>query len=107
MPVRQDVMKEEQIISWIFLAVALASNNEPSDIKGISIVADGINHAVSTQKELRLSFSWLANHGLIQKLENKYELTQKGKKEYADAKQNTSTLFKIWKNLELRVKDYS
>ena len=44
--VRHHVMKEEQIISWIFLAVALASNTEPSDIKGISLVADGINHAV-------------------------------------------------------------
>lgn len=99
-------MKEEQIISWIFLAVALSSNTEPSDIKGISLVADGINHAVPTQNELRLSFSWLANNGLIQKLGKKYELTQEGNKEYADAKQNTSTLFEIWENLESRVKDY-
>jgi hypothetical protein len=53
------LMKEEQVISWIFLAIAIASQNEPTDYKSISMVADGINHAVPTQKELKNSITWL------------------------------------------------
>lgn len=95
-------MTEEQIISWIFLVIALAANTEPSDINGISMVADGINHAVPTQKELQISIAWLTNKGLILKHGKSYELTNKGKLEYDAASKNSNKLLAIWKNLEIK-----
>jgi hypothetical protein len=99
-------MTEEQIISWIFLAIALATSTEPSDINGISMVADGINHAVPTQKELQISIAWLTNKGLVLKHGKSYELTSKGKLEYEAASKNSDKLLTIWKNLEIKLGNY-
>nr|WP_315149342.1 hypothetical protein [uncultured Flavobacterium sp.] len=79
---REIKLTEIQIISWIFLAVAIATSTKPTDIKGISSVADGINHAIPTQKELEMSIAWLIKKGFILKQGKNYELTFKGKVEY-------------------------
>jgi len=60
-------MTNNQTISWIFLATALATNTKPTDMNGISMVADGINHAVPTHKEFLTSIAWLTKQGLIVK----------------------------------------
>jgi predicted transcriptional regulator len=99
-------MTDKQTISWIFLATALATNIKPTDISGISSVADGINHAVSTQKELQTSISWLTRQGLITKQGRNYELSSKGKLEYETASKNTQTIMKIWGNIELNFNSY-
>ena len=52
-------MTNEQTISLIFLAVALASQVTPTDFQGISLIADGINHAVPSHREMQSSISWL------------------------------------------------
>ncbi|HSC55414.1 MAG TPA: hypothetical protein VLC98_17425 [Phnomibacter sp.] len=93
-------MKESEIISWIFLALALASQKELADVKNISMIADGINHAIPTEKELRLSVSWLLKNNLIEKQDSKYRLTKEGLKHYNFASLKTNTLLEIWKNLE-------
>lgn len=95
-----------QTISWIFLATALATNTKPTDISGITSLADGINHAVPTQKELQTSIAWLTIQGLIIKQGKNYELTSKGKLEYETPSKNTQTLMKIWKNIELNLNRY-
>ena len=69
------------------------------------MVADGINHAVPTQKELQTSIAWLMNHDFIKKSGNKFQLTEKGKFEYERASLGTKTLFKIRENLELEMKN--
>ncbi|MEL7586495.1 MAG: hypothetical protein AAGU19_07240 [Prolixibacteraceae bacterium] len=99
-------MTDEQAISWVFLAIALATNTKSSDINGISSVADGINHAVPTQKELQISISWLTKKGLIIKKGKRYELTTNGKFEYETASKNTDKLLAIWKNLEIKFSSY-
>ncbi|UQD55512.1 hypothetical protein [Flavobacterium sp. K5-23] len=101
-----DFMKEEQTTSWIFFAIALATNTQPTDINGIISVADGINHAVPSQKELQTSISWLIRKGLIVKQGKNYELTIIGKLEYSNASENTNILMNIWKNLETNFTDY-
>ena len=88
------------------MAVALASQNEPVDLNGISNIADGINHAVPTNGELKKSIGWLINKELIVKQGRKYELTSKGKTEYKIASEKTDKLLAIWKNLEIKLKDY-
>ena len=93
-------MTERQIISWIFLAIALASQKAPVDLKGISMIADGINHAVPTQKEMNLSLAWLLKNKLIQQADSKYQLTKTGMIEYNFASLHNKTIMNIWKNIE-------
>lgn len=100
-------MTEEQIVSWIFLSTALATSTEPSDIRGISIVADGINHAIPTQKELEASLSWLTQNGLVAKKGKKYCLTIEGKIKFENASKSTIIVFEIWKNLEKNIKKFA
>lgn len=99
-------MTDIQTISWIFLATAMATNSKPTSISGISLIADGINHAVPTQKELQTSISWLTRRRLIIKQGRNYELTSKGKLEYQTASKNTQTIMKIWENIELNFNSY-
>jgi hypothetical protein len=91
-------MTEAQTYSWIFYAVALASQSEPVNCAGIESVADGINHAVPTQKEMKTSLAWAVAHNLIQKEGKRYRLTEDGKKLLEGA--STGTTMKTWKNLE-------
>jgi Mn-dependent DtxR family transcriptional regulator len=99
-------MDNYQTISWIFLATAIASQAEPTDFASISSVADRINHAVPTHKELQDSMTWLTNNGLVDKIGDKYSLTENGKKDYKESSRKTSTLPKIWDNLETILKKY-
>ena len=96
-------MTEEQTISWIFLSIALASQTKSTDLKEISVVADGINHSILNQNQLQKSISWLLKKLLICEFEKKYKLTNLGISEYQKANQNTKVLIKIWKNLELKI----
>ena len=91
-------MTEAQTYSWIFYAVALASQSEPVNCAGIESVADGINHAVPTQKEMKTSLAWAVAHNLIQKEGKRYRLTEDGKKLLEGA--STGSTMKTWKNLE-------
>lgn len=89
------------------MATAMASETEPTDFNGISLIADGINHAIPTHKEIQLSISWLFDKGLVTKYGKKYTLTPEGKGEYKNATETTNTLLKIWKNLEEKLKTYA
>lgn len=100
----RNVMKEEQTISWIFLATAFASKTQPSDSERILFVAEGINKSVPTQQELESSLSWLEKKGLINKFGNKYGLTHKGELEIKKASTNTKIHIRIWETLELTIK---
>lgn len=99
-------MTDLQTISWIFIATAMATSTEPTNINGISSVADGINHAIPTQKELQKSLSWLKNQGLIIKQGKKYELSSKGKLEYETASKNIQTIMELWENIEQKLYNY-
>lgn len=96
-------MTEEQIISWIFLSIAIASQTKATDLEGISMIADGINHSIPNQTELQNSIFWLLNNELICQSEKKYQLTNLGKTEFEKASEKTDILLKIWNNLELRI----
>ena len=93
-------MSESQIISWIFLATAIASKVKPTNFKGILIVADGINHSIPTENEIRNSLTWLINKDFISKESKKYCLTPKGILEYEFATREKDSILNIWKNIE-------
>lgn len=96
-------MNDAQIISWIFLAIAVSAVNNPVDFREISEVADGINHAVPNQKEMRLAISWLLKNKLLYKIGKKYALTDDGKDLISDAEEKAKTLLDIWKILENKI----
>ena len=98
---------EGRTISWIYLALSMASETEPTDFNGISMIADGINHAVPTHKEIQTSISWLSEKGLVSKVGKKYTLTSNGRNDYKAASTGTNTLLKIWDNMEQKIKNYA
>lgn len=55
---------------------------------------------------MQSSLSWLKRHGLLIKIGRKYSLTKKGKFEYELSSKSTSTVLKIWENLETQIKKY-
>jgi hypothetical protein len=97
-------MTDEKTISWVFLSIAIASDIDPADFRGISMIGDGINHAVPSHKELQTSISWLIEKGLILKHSNKYELAEKGKKEFENVSHRNIGYLKMMENLELFLK---
>lgn len=99
-------MPDKEAISWIFLATALATQSEPTDIRGISLLADGINHAVPTHRELQESLAWLKKNDLVIKQAQKYELTNKGIALYESAR-HSGKILEIWKELEKNLSKYS
>jgi predicted transcriptional regulator len=99
--------QDKRTISWIFLAISMASDKEPADFNSISMIADGINHAIPTHKEMQTSISWLSEKGLISKVGNKYTLTSKGKDDFKIASKGTNTLLNIWDNMEQKIINYA
>ena len=93
-------------VSWIFLALAMASQIEPTDFRGISMIADGINHAVPTHKELQTSITWLMNKGLVDRIDKKYTLSEMGTELYKKGQSESIPLLKMWHYLENELGNY-
>jgi hypothetical protein len=93
-------MKPVETTSWIFLALSISSEKESACFSEISQIADGINHALPTQKEMQTSLSWLIKQKLAEKVANKYLLTEVGKRIYEETQKENLTLIKIWKSIE-------
>lgn len=89
-----------QTYSWIFYAAGLASNDAPAKVSAIEQVADGINHAVPTQKELQRSLSWCVAEDLLLKDGKSYLLSQSGKRLLKASSENVGTTLGVWKNIE-------
>lgn len=102
--VQHHFMTDKQIISWIFLAIALGSQKINIGIKEISEVADGINHAVPTKREIKLAIEFLLKEEIINKDDKKYSLSKKGHIIYNAASLNTTVFSNICKNVERQLK---
>ena len=72
-------MTFEESDAWIFLAIEQVAPSEGVTVKGISDIADGINHAVPSEKEMGTAFKRLSAAELIEKKGKKYYLTEAGK----------------------------
>jgi hypothetical protein len=99
-------MDEATEVSWIFMAIGYASETEPADFASISLVADGINHAVPTHKEMQTSLAFLLKKSLILKQGKKYSLSKTGATLLADARAESKTLFEVWDALKIQLKKY-
>jgi len=92
-------MTESQIISWIYLAIAMGSQESPIDHRGICMIADGINHALPTQKEMQKSIKWLLKNEIIIKKNRCYTLSVKGKEIFEKEISTIDTILETWKKL--------
>jgi DNA-binding PadR family transcriptional regulator len=83
---------ESQTYSWIFLCIS----EEGSTLQNIIAMADGINHAIPSHKELQTSLGWLQAKGLICKNEKRFALTEQGSKMLARLRKPDQSMFKNW-----------
>ena len=97
-------MDEARTRAWIMYAVELASQTEPATFSAISEIADGINHAVPTHKELQSSLGWLAKQGLVQRCGSGYSVTAIGSETIGSARAGASSAFQIWESLTASLK---
>jgi hypothetical protein len=96
-------MNPSQLYSWIFLATGLASKIQTASFSEISLIADGINHAVPTHKQMQTATNWLIKKGFLLKEGARYRLTTAGEAELSHAAMNSNVLLSIWKILETRI----
>ncbi len=92
-------MDEVRTYAWIMYALAGACQTKPANFAAISQVADGINHAVPTHKEMQSSIKWLLANRLAQKHSSGYSLTEKGAEVLASAREGQSTISQVWASL--------
>jgi hypothetical protein len=96
-------MTEGQTVAWIFYAVAGASGQEPADFRSISMVADGINHAVPNHKEMQGSLSWLHVAQLVTRAATGYVLTPQGQEVMKSAHVKSNSTMGVWKELTRQI----
>lgn len=78
----------------------MASHNQPVSYKEIEMVADGINHAIPTQKEMRATIAWLKSMGLVFKDGKKFKISDQGNKLHKQLSNGVGTISGVWKNIE-------
>jgi hypothetical protein len=103
----REVMDEPRTLAWIMYAIALASQKEPANFAAISEIADGINHAVPTHKELQTSIRWLQANGMAQKHASGYILSNQGLEVMASIRQRHSTASQVWSALTMALTHHS
>jgi predicted transcriptional regulator len=96
-------MRDTKTTSWIFLSIAMASQNGPASISDITTIADGINHSVPTHIELQSSIKYLINNRMLIIESRKYSLTSLGIDIFNDAKKRSNTIFIIWDLLDAKL----
>lgn len=82
-------MSDKEIVAWIFLAIAMASQTDKSKLESIMMIADGINHAIPTHQELQFSIRWLLKNKLVEKFGKLYSLSETGDDIYRKTNSNT------------------
>ena len=83
-------MTDAQTNSWILLSISYGGGTREE----IARIADGINHAVPTEKEIDSSLCWLQEHRLVCEKGGRFSLTKTGKALFS--KIRGSNLFKKW-----------
>ncbi len=94
---------EKTLEAWIFYAISGASGRSPASMRDIQLVADGINHAVPTERELQVAISFLIGAGLVERTGRLLRLTAGGQTLFDAAR--SSTAFETWANLSRQLKE--
>ena len=89
-------MTEANTYSWIFFAIAAISQQGAVKLSEITPFADGINHAIPTQKEIRNSLSWLERQSLVEREGKKVVVTEEGKSLFTRISSEPGGTMKTW-----------
>ncbi|HTK38298.1 MAG TPA: hypothetical protein VL325_07385 [Pyrinomonadaceae bacterium] len=92
-------MDKPTTVAWIFLAVEMASMEEPANRRSISMLADGINHAIPTNIEMDISLRWLETADLVSRDQKGYIISPAGRKVLEKARADIATVSAVWKRL--------
>lgn len=89
-------MDEARTYAWILYSLAGSSQQALASFAAISKVADGINHAVPTNKEMQASLKWLMENGMAQKQGSGYQLTDNGAAIMESARKGNASISQVW-----------
>jgi len=92
-------MTEAKTYAWIFLAASAGASTRAVVFREIEAVADGINHAVPTHKEMSASIRWAESKGLIQKVGKQIRLTDEGRAFAAQFAEKSESAMKSWDHI--------
>lgn len=77
--VKMHAMKQRTIDAWMFLAIAISPRDaDPVGLSDLVAAADGVNHALVTEDELRGGLNRLLHAGLVSEQESAFDLTAAG-----------------------------
>jgi hypothetical protein len=85
-------MTESQTIAWILLCVP----DKPGTLQNIIAMADAINHAIPTHRELQTSLGWLQARGLVSKQGRCYSVTEIGSQLLSRLRSPNRPMMKTW-----------
>ena len=77
-------MKQRTVDAWMFLAIAISPRDAgPVGLSDLVAAADGVNHAIPTDDELRSGINRLIYAGLVSEHGSAFDLTDAGKAMFA------------------------
>ena len=85
---------DAKTLAWILLAVPETGGSR----RDLLALADAINHAVPTERELSESWKWLHDHALVVKLGSQYSLTESGRTFVSSARR--ARILETWAAVE-------
>ncbi len=62
--------------------------------------ADALDHLQPLESELDLALGFLTEHGLVQKADDMFVITELGNRLHEQASENTGNVYNVMKNLE-------
>ena len=85
-------LTDSQTFAWILLSVP----ETPGSLQDIIAMADGINHALPSHRELQTSLGWLQARGLVHKDGKRYCTTEAGALLLERLRRPGQTMMKTW-----------
>ncbi len=85
-------MTDSETFAWILLSVP----ERGGKLQDLIVMADAINHAIPTHRELQRSLGWLKSHGFVVKEGRNFLLTELGTDLLARAKSTKQTMMRTW-----------
>jgi len=77
-------MKRQTVDAWLFLAIAISPRDaKPVGLSDLVAAADGVNHAILTEDELRSGINRLLHAGLVSEHDSAFDLTEAGEAMFA------------------------
>ncbi len=92
-------MKQRTVDAWMFLAIAISPRDvNPVGLSDLVAAADGVNHAIPREDELRGGINRLLHAGLVSERDSAFDLTDAGEAMFA--KVRSSSHRTRWERLE-------